>query len=172
MGYSMGARIAAFLHRGAPERLRSMILGGLGYALVEGATLPMGIADAMDAPALDSLTDPNQRMFRAFADATKSDRRALAACIRGARQLMTDKEVGSIICPTLVAVGTTDDIAGDPEALARLMPEGRALHIEGRDHNKAVGDKAFKAAVLEFLEERIETLYASIERGIRLRRGF
>ncbi len=154
MGFSMGARIAAFSQRKAPERVRSLVLGGLGTSLVEGGTLPMGIADAMDAPALESLSDPNQRMFRAFADATKSDRRALAACIRGARQLMARDEVARIECPTLVAVGTLDDIAGDPETLAALMPRGRAFHIEGRDHNKAVGDKTFKKAVLDFLEER------------------
>ena len=63
-------------------------------------------------------------------------------------------EVAEIACPTLVAVGTHDDIAGDPAGLAALMPSGRAVDIEGRDHNKAVGDKAYKAAVLEFLEER------------------
>ena len=154
MGYSMGARIAAFLQRLAPERVRALVLGGLGMGLVEGGTLPMGIADAMDAPALESLTDPHQRMFRAFADATKSDRRALAACIRGARALMPADEVAEIACPTLVAVGTHDDIAGDPAGLAALMPRARAVDIEGRDHNKAVGDKAYKAAVLEFLEDR------------------
>lgn len=154
MGYSMGARIAAFLQRRAPERLRSLVLGGLGSSLVEGGTLPMGIADAMDAPALESLTDPHQRMFRAFADATRSDRRALAACIRGARQLMPFDEVREIDCPVLVAVGSHDDIAGDPEGLAELMPRAQVLHIEGRDHNRAVGDKTFKEAVLAFLDER------------------
>ena len=154
MGFSMGARIAAFLRRKAPERVRSLVLGGLGYSLVEGGTLPTGIANAMEAPSLESLSDPDQRMFRAFADATKSDRRALAACIRGARQLMERDEVARIDCATLVAVGTLDDIAGDPEALAALLPRGRAFHIEGRDHNKAVGDKTYKQAVLDFLEER------------------
>ena len=154
MGYSMGARIAAFAARAAPERVRALVLGGLGMGLVEGGTLPMGIADAMDAPALESLPDPHQRMFRAFADATKSDRRALAACIRGARALMPADEVAEIACPALVCVGTQDDIAGDAAGLAALMPFGKAFDIEGRDHNKAVGDKTYKTIVLEFLGER------------------
>ena len=153
MGYSMGARIGAFLQRRAPDRLRSLVMGGLGYSLVEGGTLPMGIADALDAPALDSLANPHQRMFRAFADATRSDRRALAACIRGARQLMPADQVAEIACPVLVAVGSHDDIAGDPEALAELMPAAQVVHIEGRDHNRAVGDKTYKEAVLAFLDE-------------------
>ncbi len=154
MGYSMGARIGAFLQRRAPERLRSLVLGGLGYSLIEGGTLPMAIADAMDAPALESLSDPQQRLFRAFADATRSDRRALAACIRGARQMMPKDEAAQIACPVLVAVGSHDEIAGDPEALADLIPHAGVLHIEGRDHNRAVGDKTYKEGVLAFLDER------------------
>ncbi len=154
MGFSMGARIGAFMQRQAPERVRSLVMGGLGISLVEGGALPLGIADAMEAPDPDGLTDPTQRTFRAFADATRSDRRALAACIRGARQLMPADEVGAIDCPTLVAVGTLDDIAGSPQALAAMMPRGRALSLEGRDHNRAVGDRLFKEAVLAFLAER------------------
>ena len=38
--------------------------------------------------------------------------------------------------------------------LAAMLPEGRAFLIEGRDHNLAVGDKTYKAAVLAFLEDR------------------
>ena len=56
--------------------------------------------------------------------------------------------------PTLIAVGTKDDIAGSAEKLAQLMPDAEALAIEGRDHMLAVGDRTFKAAVLRFLGER------------------
>ena len=67
-----------------------------------------------------------QRMFRAFAEQTKSDLKALAACIRGSRQVMTQAEVASIQLPTLVSVGTNDPIAGSAQALARLMPNATA----------------------------------------------
>ena len=144
MGYSMGARIGAHLALAAPERMRSLLLGGLGIHLVEGVGLPLGIADAMEAPSLADLTDPMQRMFRAFAEQTKSDLKALAACIRGSRQVMTQAEVASIRLPTLVSVGTNDPIAGSAEALARLMPNARAFDIPGRDHNLAVGDRVHK----------------------------
>ena len=154
MGYSMGARISAFLALAKPERVRSLILGGLGDRLVHGAGLPVGIAEAMEAPSLSDLTDPMQRMFRAFADQTKSDRAALAACIRGSRQSLTPAGVARIAQPTLVAVGTADVVAGDPHKLVGLMPNAAALEIPGRDHNLAVGDKVYKAGVLAFLENR------------------
>lgn len=154
MGYSMGARITAFLALRHPARVRSIILGGLGVKLVDGVGLPEEIAVALEAPSLDDVTDPLGRMFRAFADQTKSDHRALAACIRGSRQVMTREQVAQIKMPALIAVGTKDEIAGSPEELAALMPNARALPINGRDHMLAVGDKIFKAGALDFLTGR------------------
>ena len=154
MGYSMGARIAAYLALAHPDRTRSLIMGGLGIHLVEGVGLPLGIADAMEAPSAAALADPTQRSFRLFAEQTKSDLKALAACIRGSRQVMSRAEVGAITTPALIAVGTKDEVAGDPQALADLMPNARALDIPGRDHNLAVGDKLHKQGVLAFLAER------------------
>jgi pimeloyl-ACP methyl ester carboxylesterase len=151
MGYSMGARIAAFLALEHSARVRTMVLGGLGMHLIDGVGLPESIADALEAPSLADVTDTQGRMFRAFADHTKSDRRALAACIRGSRQVITREQAASIETPALVAVGTKDPIAGSAEGLAAIMPHATALPIPDRDHMLAVGDKVFKAGVLEFL---------------------
>jgi pimeloyl-ACP methyl ester carboxylesterase len=154
MGYSMGARIAAFFAKAHESRVRSMILGGLGHHLVDRAGLPLALAEAMEAPSLASLVNPMQRMFRAFAEATKSDLKALAACARGARQVLSEIEAGEIDVPVLIAAGTNDDVAGDPHQLAALFRRARAVDIPGRDHNRAVGDTVYKNSVLEFLEHR------------------
>jgi pimeloyl-ACP methyl ester carboxylesterase len=154
MGYSMGARIGAFLAMERPALVRSLVLGGLGVHLVDGVGLPLGIADAMEAPSLEALSDPMQRMFRAFADQNRSDLKALAACIRGSRQTLAREEVAQIKTPALVAVGTADAVAGDAHALAALLPHGAALDIPGRDHNRAVGDRVYKDGVLAFLAQR------------------
>jgi pimeloyl-ACP methyl ester carboxylesterase len=153
MGYSMGARIGAFLGREQPELVRSLCLGGLGLHLVDGVGLPLGIADALEAPSLADVGEPMARMFRAFAEQTGSDLKALAACIRGTRQVLDPSEVARMTMPVLVSVGTADPIAGDPQALAKLFPRGRAFDIAGRDHNLAVGDRSHKEAVLAFLAD-------------------
>lgn len=151
IGYSMGARITAFLALMHPERVRSAILGGLGIHLVSDVGLPVSIADALAAPSLEDVSDPMGRMFRTFAEQTKSDLRALAACIRGSRQTLSADEVGRIAAPVMVAVGTKDPIAGSAHELAALLPHGRALDIPGRDHMLSVGDRVFKTGVIEFL---------------------
>jgi pimeloyl-ACP methyl ester carboxylesterase len=155
MGYSMGARIAAFLALARSDLVSAVVLGGLGIHLVDGVGLPTTIADAMEAESLDDVEDPMGRMFRAFAEQTKADRRALAACIRGSRQTLSRGEVARIGQPTLVAVGTRDTIAGSARELAALLPDGMALDIPDRDHNPAVGDKRFKEAVTTFLGESL-----------------
>ncbi len=104
-------------------------------------------------------------MYRAFAEKTHSDLRALAACIRGVRQTLSRDEVGRIAVPLLVAVGANDDIAGSPEALAALIPGAQAFTIPGRDHMLAVGDRKFKAAALSFLARDDVEDDSSIERG-------
>jgi len=154
MGYSMGARIAAFLALADPQRVRAVVLGGLGIHLVDGVGLPETIALALEAPTRAEVTDPTGLMFRSFAEQTKSDLRALAACMRGSRQTLSVAEVGRITAPLLVAVGSADRIAGSPQALAALIPGARSLEIPGRDHMLAVGDREFKQGVLEFLSQR------------------
>jgi pimeloyl-ACP methyl ester carboxylesterase len=154
MGYSMGARITAFLAVDHPARVRSAILGGLGIHLVDGVGLPESIADALEAPSLPDVKDPMGRVFRAFAEQTKSDLKALAACIRGSRQVLSREQVAGIGIPVLVAVGTKDVVAGSGPELAALIPGAQALDIQDRDHMLAVGDKAYKIGVLEFLGRR------------------
>jgi pimeloyl-ACP methyl ester carboxylesterase len=151
MGYSLGSRMSAIVAGSQPERLRSAIFGGIGIGAIEGGGPGENVARALEADTIEEVTDPVGRTFRAFADQTKSDRRALAACIRGSRQVITRGQAASIETPTLIAVGTNDPIAGSAEGLAAVLPHAKALPIPGRDHMLAVGDKVFKAGVLEFL---------------------
>jgi len=152
MGYSMGARISAFMALRHPDRVRSLVFGGLGIGMTDGVGDWDPIADALLAQSLGEVTHPRGQMFRAFAEQTKSDRVALAACIRGSRDLISRKDMATITAPTLIGVGTRDDIAGSPQELADLMPNAVALDIPNRDHMLAVGDRVFKKAVLEFYE--------------------
>ena len=153
MGYSMGARITAFLAIRHPERIRRIVFGGLGINMVRGMAGTGPIAHALEAATIDDVTNPTARTFRAFAEQTKSDLKALATCIRSSRAKLTAEAVATIAHPVLVAVGEHDVIAGDPGALAAIMPNARAFVIPGREHMKAVGDKAYKDAVLGFLGE-------------------
>src|SRR5258708_4476841 len=129
MGYSLGARMTAVLAQSQPERLRSAIFGGIGIGLIEGGGPGANVVAAPEAPSLAGVTDPVGRTFRAFADQTRSDRLALAACLHGSRRLMPRDEAAGMAVPVLIAVGTADEIAGSAEALGKIIPGAKVLDI-------------------------------------------
>jgi pimeloyl-ACP methyl ester carboxylesterase len=154
MGYSMGARMSAFLALNHQRRVRSIVFGGLGINMIRGLAGTGPIAHALEAASIDEVTNPTARTFRAFAEQTGSDLRALAHCIRAIRAPITPEMLARLTCPVLVAVGTEDVIGGSATELASLIPGAEALEIPRRDHMRAVGDKVYKHGVLEFLARR------------------
>ncbi len=153
MGYSMGARISAFLALSRPDIVATLVFGGLGSGMTDGVPGGEEIIEALLADNAEAGATRQARMFRTFADQTRSDRKALAACMATSRQTLSPADLARIELPTLVAVGSRDDVGGTPEPLAAMMPNAEAFVIEGRDHMLAVGDRTFKKRVLSFYAE-------------------
>jgi pimeloyl-ACP methyl ester carboxylesterase len=154
LGYSMGSRIGVFLALKHPEHVRSLVLGGAGINLVRGLVGTGPIARALEAPRIEDVTNDTARSFRAFAEQTGSDLKALAACMRGPREKITAENLATINVPVLIATGSDDVIAGSGKELASLIWGAQLLDIPGRDHMRAVGDTHFKQGVLDFLTNR------------------
>ncbi|MBX2805169.1 MAG: alpha/beta hydrolase, partial [Hyphomicrobiales bacterium] len=154
VGFSMGARISAFLTINHPQRVRCVTFGGMGINLVNGIGGSDEIAAALEAPNGEDILDADIRSYRVFAEQTNGDLRALAACIRSSREKIHAEQLAQIKCPALVAVGTEDHVAGSGQALADLIPGAEHLVIPGRDHMKSVGDLAHKKGVADFLSRR------------------
>ncbi len=135
--------------RGAAEEGRAAN-GDDGGAGSGGVDLAFGtIADALEADDPTTIADEQGRNFRAFADITGADRRALAALQRSRRVPSID--LGAATVPVLVLAGDRDELVGDPAELAGAIP-GAELVVVGGDHLQAVLDPAFTRAIVEFLE--------------------
>src|SRR5208337_55704 len=133
-----------------PDRVRSLIMGGVGSNLLAPSALQPGMAEAMEAEDIRDIDDPSLKIFRGFAESTRSDLKALAACARGARGGFEAADLARIATPTLICAGTRDDVAGDPHPLAQMFENAHVVDVPGRDHNRAVGDRIFKQAALDF----------------------
>ncbi len=154
MGYSMGARIAAFLTMAHPDRVRRAVFAGLASRMITGVGGAEEIALALEADSPALVEDRGARGFRLFADQTKSDRRALAACIRASRVKIKFEALAAISVPTLVVAGEMDDVAGDVGELVSVIPGSRGVVLAKRNHMNAVGDRDYKDAVLGFFAEK------------------
>ena len=153
VGYSMGAQVtAAWAARDA--RVRRAVLGGIGSRLLlpqpgERRYPAQSIALALESAASATLPDATGRAFRAFADATGSDRLALAA-IQRARVVSGQADLSELRIPVLVLVGEGDTLIGDASVLARALPDARLQVVPG-DHLSAVTSPEFATAAVGFL---------------------
>jgi pimeloyl-ACP methyl ester carboxylesterase len=150
IGYSMGALVSSRLAPVEP-RTRSLVLGGIGGGMRGGRGLSgdrrSAIAEALETDDPRSVTNVSARAFRRFADRTGADRLALAAIQRAPVDVT---RLAAISVPTLVIVGDGDTLAGSAQDLADRIPGAVARVVHG-DHLGAVGDPAFRAAVVEFV---------------------
>jgi pimeloyl-ACP methyl ester carboxylesterase len=157
MGYSMGGRISLGLLRSHPERLRAVVLGGIGAASAsDGSALMRNrkpIVEALLADDASTIAAETPRQFRQFAAAVGNDLKALAACMGADRADLTAEEIAArpIKVPVLIVIGTKDLLVGDPSRLNRAIPGSQLVMLEGRDHLSAPGDDRFKEEVLRFL---------------------
>ncbi|MDQ6877536.1 MAG: alpha/beta hydrolase [Candidatus Dormibacteraeota bacterium] len=147
IGYSMGARIGVQAMLDFPNRLRHVVLGGLGWG---------GAFHAADeiARALrgEPATSPVAKSFYEFATAQRSnDLEALAACILGQQPEVDPLALGSIAIPTLIVVGEKDDIVDEVPRLVESIPTARLVTVPGRNHMSVITAKEFKQAALDFL---------------------
>jgi pimeloyl-ACP methyl ester carboxylesterase len=154
LGYSMGGRIGMLLALRHPDRLRSASLGGIGSSLITGPGRGSHIVEALEATSPDLVTDPIARSFRLFAEQTKSDLKALAACMRGLRHKFLPEELAGCRVPILIVRGDQDDIAGPAKEIVAMIPGAEYIKIPARNHMTAVGDKVFKECVVAFLKKR------------------
>lgn len=154
VGYSMGAVVSLLLASEQPERVRRLVVGGVGSGIIEcggvdrRAVSNDSIIEALAADDPAAVTAEGARAFRALADALGSDREALIA--QASSVFRGEIALERISAPTLVLAGGDDPLAVRPEVLAGAI-EGARLEIVSGDHAGAVADPRFTEAIVEFL---------------------
>jgi pimeloyl-ACP methyl ester carboxylesterase len=156
LGYSMGARLSLAAALTTPKRFPLLMLGGIGGKLFDPRPPGHPMAEAMEADDPETIADPILRSFRRFADEQGEDRLALAALNRGSDAPFAKADVSKLSVETLIVAGARDDLAGDPQELAALIPGAKAVALPGCDHFSAIPHALFKASVFDFLDGTLE----------------
>jgi pimeloyl-ACP methyl ester carboxylesterase len=153
MGYSMGGMVSLVAAGTWPERFDRVIGAGVGERLLDKGKNSDAVVKALLTDDPSSTRNPAAKLFRTFADQNKQDRAALAACFEAVRADFPADILSRVMRPVLIVAGEADDQAGSPAALAARIPGATSFTVPKRDHMRTVGDRAYKEAVLKFLEE-------------------
>lgn len=152
VGYSMGARMSAFAAIYHPNRVRKLLLGGMGINLKNGIGRPQPIADALMASDSKSIKLRHARRFRILAEKGGNDLMALAHCILSSRQKITNQCLQSITAQTLILVGDNDDTGGNPYGLAPFIANSQAIEIRNCNHFNALTHDRFRETAIHFIQ--------------------
>ncbi|MBG6239456.1 pimeloyl-ACP methyl ester carboxylesterase [Mycetocola sp. CAN_C7] len=149
LGYSLGARLGWELAVRHPSRIRSLSLGGLP------ASEPLVGFDLAAASASRSsgsiVADPATRAFVSMIDAVPAnDPSALFALAVGVRT--SPRSGAAPTVPMLLVTGENDEVARDGIRLVDRVPGARFVGIPGRTHANTLSARAFKIAVIDFLD--------------------
>jgi pimeloyl-ACP methyl ester carboxylesterase len=147
VGYSMGGIVGLSVAARDP-RVRSLAVGGTGANASRSDPERESIADALDADDPGTIESPRARAFRAFADATRADRHALALLQRSG--YVHDLDLGDPTVPMLVVTGEADTLAGPADAFAARFADARAVTVPG-DHISAATKPELRAALVDVL---------------------
>jgi pimeloyl-ACP methyl ester carboxylesterase len=165
VGYSMGGALALRLAADYPDRVRSAVIGGAGWA-PPGSPLPAALLEwpakiqriaeeggsLTDAMWQPGWPDPTPEI-RAFLDS--NDARALAAVLQGRPDLdLPAASVRAIEVPMLAVVGETDFARTAVDALVGVKPDVEVSVLAGKNHATAAFDAELGQVVLEFLRQQ------------------
>lgn len=150
VGFSLGAKIALDLAVRWPDRVRRMVLGGIGDNAFAPETVGEAAASALvDGPGAD--TPPGVRAFLSTWDPVLNDPLAVAAVLRRPpNPLLDEAGVRAIGCPVAVVNGADDFVMAMGTRLFAAL--GTApLVLPGVGHFDLTDQPQFRDAAVRFL---------------------
>ncbi|MBS9778594.1 MAG: alpha/beta hydrolase [Gammaproteobacteria bacterium] len=154
VGFSMGARMSAFAAIKYPQRVRKLLLGGMGINLINGVGNPKPIADALLADDFKSVKSRKARRFRRLAERGGSDLTALAYCITSSRQQITPIDLQLIEAQTLVIVGDEDEVGGSAKELSPYIRNSTYVDVAKCNHFNALTHPDFVENSINFISAK------------------
>ena len=151
IGFSLGAMTLLGVARSHPERIRKLVLAGIGRNVLEvDEARTQKLVDALEARG-----DPGDKQAQIFVDYARSpgnDIEALTAIMkRGPRQPLTAEDLAPVTVPTLVVIGDRE-FAGPGDGLAAALPNAELKVLRGIDHFATPESFGFIDAALAFID--------------------
>lgn len=165
MGYSMGGAITLNLVANHPDRVKSAIVGGNGWAQPDGdmdaliETIATGLENgqgikplilALTPPGEEPMPEPQLEQMNAMAMAA-NDPLALASVARGFTDFAVPAEtLAANQVPTTIIIGTADPMKRLVPPAVEVMANLQVVELEGDNHMTAPRNPDYYTAAVAF----------------------
>lgn len=156
IGFSLGARTAAIIAATHPERVRRLVLAGVGENLFRSEGHGALLAAALSDLDRDQVPEPPElaavaHHFAQLARSCGQELSVLAAVLRRPDiRPLTAEDLSGVRAPTLVALGDRDP-AGPAEPLLDALATATLLTLKGVDHFATPRSMSFISGAIDHL---------------------
>lgn len=151
IGFSLGAKIALELALRAPERVRRLVLGGVGDNAFSVEASAEGIARALEH-GVDEGTSMHARAMVAYSQQSGSRPEALAAILRRPpNPVFLRSRLLGLSVPTLIVNGDADTVALPDAALVSSAGSIEVIRLREIGHVDLPSNQGFLDAAAMFL---------------------
>ena len=153
-GFSMGGGVALRLAMHEPERVVSLVVGGVGDSALNELHDPGAISElvaAFSSPPEDVPEGTNAARIRRNAELAGNDLRALLPFLQHGGWPGGLDRVSPVPAPVLLLRAEADEYMAPADGLVRWLSPTRTLVAGGRGHHDVLSDPAVKGEVVAFL---------------------
>lgn len=153
IGFSLGSKLLLGVALREPERIRRLVLGGIGDNVFAPEAIGEAAASALElGPSHD--TPPPVLRFLETWEPHRNDGLAVAAVLRRPpNPVFSDDQLASIELPILLVNGSADPVGQNTIRLDRALKVARRLTLPEVSHFGLTAQPLFIHAALSFLNE-------------------
>ena len=153
VGFSLGAKLALSLATRWPDRIGTVVLGGVGDNAFAPEPSGEAVASALVNGIGEDTPSPVTALVR-YSEKAEGHPHAFAAVLRRpANPALTMDALGRIHAPVLLVNGDRDTLALPDERLRAALPDLSYRRLSGIDHLSLTSCTAFQDAAIAFLTE-------------------